>query len=278
MVLVKQIFFVSILLCFGNIVFAQPNTSLSAVTTKIKKPKPITEEFALGLRIHTDGWSAYMQRGFLNFAENKTQFIWLGIGEKYHPREVKTQNEYFDSTAILGKVPTPYKYGKINNFYQLKLGYGRSKMLSGTLDKKSVVISWNYGVALSLGFLKPYALELIVPEVSDSLHFVRKNVTFYDADYGNYFLSKPNIRGAGTFSSGLSNLQIKPGLLLRSGFNFDFAPSKYAFIDAEIGTMMEMYPKKIDLMVNTNNKAVFFSIYADVHIGKRWAQGETDYE
>lgn len=249
----------------------QAEKKATIIATRKKIIQPLSQELAIGFRLCSDGWSFFGQRGFIkNDAEKiHTNFIWVDISEKRNPKESRTLNENFSVVNPQELKPVSYKYGKINNFYQLKVGYGNSKPITGRLDKKSVVINWVYGVGLSMGIIKPYYLDLLVPEGNV---FVRK-YDKYSEENKVYFLDLNNqgtIVGGSNFTKGISEIKIQPGLSLRSGFNFDYSATRKTFLAVEIGASAEFYTKQIPIMINTKNTAYFFNIYADFRFGKRW--------
>jgi len=257
-------------------------TKMSKLPKKRRKAPPITEEMSGGIRLNTDGWSVMLERGFINSYEKRTNYIWMDISEKKNPREFKQLNEPFATYFPDETAPIPYKYGKINNFYQFKFGVGQKRQLSGKLDKKNVVIHWTYGAGLSIGFLKPYYLDVLVVEGNGTLS--RKEGSYYDEGISQYYeddlyvvfnqQAQVNAIAGGTFfTKGFGEIKMKPGLSARSGFYFDFAPSKKSFLGVEIGASVEMYPSKIDIMANAdNNTGTFINLYLDARFGKRWSK------
>ncbi len=227
---------------------------------------PLTQEMSGGFRLNSDGWSIFINRGFLNNEEHKTTFISIDLSEKKHPKETRTSGTLIDTFSIK---PVPYKYGKVNNFYQFKLGIGGSRELTGKLEKKSVIINWVYNGGLSIGLLKPYYLDLWVPEGNT---YVRKYEK-YSEENKEYFLDLNNrqtILGGSSFTRGIGEIIIKPGIHLKSGFNFDYSTSRKSFLGVEIGASAELYTKEIEIMKNTKNTAYFINFYADIRFGKRW--------
>lgn len=249
----------------------QAEQRATVTATRKKVIPPITQELGVGFRLCSDGWSLFGQRGFIKADAEKvhTNFIWVDFSEKRNPKESRTLNENFSVVNPDELKPVSYKYGKINNFYQLKLGYGNSIPITGRLDKKSVVINWIYGVGLSLGVLKPYYLDLLIPEGNV---YVRK-YDKYSEQNKIYFLDLNNqgtIVGGSNFTKGIGEIKMQPGLAVRSGFFFDYSASRKSFLGVEIGASAELYTKQIPIMVNTKNSAYFFNFYADFRFGKRW--------
>lgn len=244
-----------------------------ALAKKKKIVIPITEEFSLGYRLHSDGWTFFIQRGFISTDKDNphTRQLMFEFGEKRNAKEFKSTNENF--TTIYPNEPKPisYKYGKINNFYPLRLGMGNTKRLTGKLDDKTVVINWVYGASLNIGFLKPYYLDILVPEGNV---YVRKIDKYSEANK-TYFLDLENrgtIVGGADFTNGISEVKIIPGITLRSGFFFDYSATKKSFLGVELGASLELYTKAVPIMALISNKPYFFNVYADFRFGKRWAK------
>lgn len=238
---------------------------------KKRRVAPLTQEMAAGFRLNSDGWALLVHRGFIKTEDADhphTSFVWFDLSEKKSPKEKRVLNENFSVVNPGEPKPTTYKYGKINNFYQFKLGYGNSKPISGKLDKKSVTIHWTYGAGLSIGLLKPYYLDILVPEGSV---YVRKYDKYTEKNRESFLdlNNQGTIVGGASFTKGIAEIKFRPGLALRSGFYFDYAASRKSLLGVELGASAELYTQKIPIMVNTGS-SYFFNIYADIRFGKRW--------
>lgn len=239
------------------------------LATRKKKIEPLTQEMAGGIRLNSDGWSFFVNRGFIQEGGDRVNYLSFDFSEKKHPKETRTSNDNFAITYPNEIKPVPYKYGKVNNFYQFKIGYGTMRKLTGRLDKKNVTINWIANGGLSVGLLKPYYLDMLVPEGNV---YVRKYQKYSEANK-TYFLDLNNagtILGGSSFTRGIGEMTIQPGLHLKSGFYFDYAATRKSFIGVEIGASAELYFKEIEIMKNTGNNAYFFNFYADFRFGKRW--------
>ncbi len=248
----------------------QNKASVQAI--RKKKIAPLTQEMSIGYRLASDGWGFIINRGFIHSEDEDrlhTGTIWIDLSEKHHPKESSNLNENFSVVNPSEIKPVSYKYGKINNFYQFKFGYANMKPITGKLDKKSVVIHWVYGAGISLGILKPYYLDLLVPEGNV---YVRKFAKYSEQNKESFLDTKNQgtIIGGSSFTKGIGEIKLQPGLALRSGFYFDYAPTRKTFLGVEIGASAELYTKEIPIMINAKNNAVFLNIYADIRFGKRW--------
>src|ERR1043165_4547587 len=107
----NKIFLSAMLLCFGGLVGRAQNIQLpvtSSVTDsakskiakplpvikpKVKKPKPISRELSGGVRLNTDGWSGFLERGIVKSDIKESDLFYniayasLEFSEKKHPKE-----------------------------------------------------------------------------------------------------------------------------------------------------------------------------------------------
>lgn len=233
---------------------------------KPKGPKPIHRELSLGLRINTDGWGVFIDRGTVKSDNAKLSDmfyhfnLWqLDFDEKKNPREMKTTSIYQSSS---GGSNNPFIYGKINNFYTLKLGIGGSTMIAGKPDPGTVSIHWVIVGGLSAGLLKPYYINALYNGFVQPIKFSDQT---RDA-----FLNPDNIVSSAGFSQGLSETKIIPGLHLKTGLHFDFSGNRRTLLAAELGMNIEYYSSPIQIMAEQPGVPYFFNLYASIQFGKRW--------
>jgi hypothetical protein len=270
---VTAIFITVFFLC--NVTNAQSNVVRAKVTDsvkktpivpkpKIKRPKPISTELSGGLRLNTDGWSIFVDRGKVRSEERESDFFYnlryamLEFSEKKHPKEKKTT-----STGGGGgsEGSSSYIFGKVNNFYALKVGFGNRRMIAGKPDPGTVSIHWIYNAGLSIGMLKPYYIKSASGE----------EVKFTDSTR-DQFLNGYNIVGSSGLMKGFNEIKIVPGLAVRTGLHFDFAQRerKKSKLAIETGISAEIYTKKIELMANQKAVPYFVNLYLSFQFGRRW--------
>lgn len=234
---------------------------------KVKKPKSIEKEFSVGIRLNTDGWSLFADKGWVKSDEKESdkfydlRFVQLEFSEHKHPKEIKGSNRgptYTDK-------PRPYKFGKINNFYALKLGYGNRKMLAGKPDPGTVSIHWVYAGGLSIGFLKPYYLDVYQSNGTQQLKY---------EDNPAYFLPvNPNdqarIIGRSSLLQGIGETKIIPGIQAKTALHFDFAAFRKRKFALETGLNAELYIKKMAIMANVKAHPYILNGYVSLQFGNR---------
>lgn len=253
------------------------NSTNPAATVRkpvIKKPKPISKELSFGLRLTTNGWGLFAERGTVHSDEGKeadkfydTRVIQAEFGEIKHPKQTKYNNDQGQSVPGGGK-SRPYIFGKINNFYALNLSYGNRKMIAGKPEPGTVSINWVYMGGVSLGMLKPYYLDGYVPQDNLNGQLVRK--TFRYEDSKESFLNNNYIIGAAGFSEGIGQTKFIPGLHLKTALHFDFSNNKRWAYAIEAGAAASVYSQKIEIMANQTAYPYTFNLFASFQFGRRW--------
>lgn len=231
----------------------------------IKKPKPLSKEFSVGLRFNSDGWGLFVDRGRLRSEDrnpdmfHNVRIIQVELSERRHYKEIKASNT---STTTPGTSnPSSFSYGKINNFYSFKIGYGNRKMIAGKPEQGTVSIHWVYVGGLSLGLLKPYYIDV-------SNGFETKSIAYSDSTK-EQFINYNQIIGSSGWSKGIGDTKIVPGVYLRTGFHFDFANNKRAKMALETGATLEYYTSEVQQMAGQKAQSAFFNVYAAIQFGKR---------
>ncbi len=278
----KRIWIVLLLLaCAGTIDAQTDSTAAKAVVKKAlpqyrvtprpKKPKSIRTEFSGGLRLNSDGWSLFADKGWETGENRKrdyfydTKLLQVELSEKKHPKEIRSTNNITAPNSD-GR-PRSFIYAKINNFYTFKIGYGKRKMIAGKPEVGTVSIHWVYLGGISAGLLKPYYLDAKVPV--DKYSTVRKDIKYSDSTK-DLFLSRLNIYGSSGFAKGLNEIQVVPGIYVKTGLHFDFHTNKTRIMAIETGISAEYYTKKIEMMALQDAVPYFVNLYASIQFGKRW--------
>ncbi len=225
-------------------------------------PKPIKNEVSFGYRLHTIGWSMYVDLGKVKARNVKQSDMFYNINywqlefsEKKSPKQEKLTADG-NASGSSGN----YIYGKINNFYALKLGYGIRKMLAGKPDPGSVSIHWSNVISGSLGMLKPYYLNV----------YGDPNAIKYNGSSQSNFLNQRVITGAAGFGQGLSEIKMIPGAHFKSMLHFDFSANKKSVVAVETGVGIDYYSEPIPIMVGQEAKPYFVDLFLAFQFGKRW--------
>lgn len=239
------------------------NTSRAGVIHKRKGLKPMKHEASLGFRLNTNGWGIFTEIGKAKPKDYRhadifynVSFLHLEFSEVKDPKEEKTTSGY--SNSMGGS--NAYVYGKINNFYTFKVGYGSRRMIAGKPDPGTVSIHWVNAGGLSLGLLKPYYLDL----------YTDQQAVKYTTANANDFLNQSLIVGSAGFSKGLGEIKFIPGAYLRSALHFDFSASRKTVFAFEVGAEAAYYSQQVAIMANQSAQSFFADLFISVQFGKRW--------
>ena len=177
----------------------------------------------------------------------------IELTEIKHVKENKQGGQNFFGNA--------YTFGKLNNFYQAKLGFGQQYILGQKGNKNGIAVIATFQGGLSMGLLKPYQLDVL-----DSLGFT-KSITY--AQDSASFLNPGAISGGSGFTKGWNMVKLKPGLYLKGSLRFDFGRYNEMINAIEIGMSLEAYTQKIPLVVYNDPKQLFFQGHIAFVFGRR---------
>ncbi|MBK5273264.1 MAG: hypothetical protein JJE22_19855 [Bacteroidia bacterium] len=212
-----------------------------------------SKQSIFGLQFRTNGYGAFYELGKMK-TTRKTNIYRIDITEIKNAKEDKLQSGGF----FLGN---PYIYGKVNNFYQVTLGFGQQYMLGQKGNKNGVAVSAVYNGGLALGLLKPYYLE-----VQDQTG-ANKTIKYSVADSALFV--GPTIIGGGGLGKGWSEIKVKPGAFLKTALRFDYGRFNEIVSGIEAGLSLEYYSSKIPIMLQQNDRQLFFQGYISVLFGRR---------
>lgn len=221
-------------------------------------------EFSLGARLNTDGWTGFFELGYRKSA-SIVNYFQLEMSEKKHPKQDR-MSQFVDVGQGLVINTSPFVYGKRNNFYQAKLGFGQKRLIGGKGNKNGVEVNGIYYGGVSFGLEKPYYLDMM----SDSYDPNDRNTVKYTDENRDEFLNADQIYGAGGFSKGWDEVKLNPGVHAKLGFRFDWARFNDVISALEVGINAEYYTRKVVIMVDDAGKSFFFNAYVGIQLGKRW--------
>ncbi len=207
-----------------------------------------------GIQGRTNGYGIFYELGRMQ-TNRKTNIYRIDFTEIKHAKEEKSSN----AGLFFGN---PFIYGKINNFYQLTLGFGQQYILGQKGNKNGVAVSAVYNGGLALGLLRPYYLEVEDPMGSEN------KIIKYSAANRDLFLG-PSIVGAGGFGKGWSELKVKPGGFVKTALRFDYGRFNEVVSGIEVGLSLEFYGSKIPIMIDQKEKQLFFQGYIALLFGRR---------
>jgi len=212
-----------------------------------------TKQTLFGIEARTNGYGVFLEVGRRKSQRFASTYS-VELTEIKHSKEEKltSAENLFNNSFI---------YGKINNFYQVKLGYGQQYIFGQKGNKNGVAVIGLMNAGVSVGMLKPYYIH-----VRDS--FGKESTVSYYSDSSS-FIYPAYVLGSGGFGKGWDQLKIKPGLYWKGALRFDFGRYNEKVQAVEIGMSVEYYFSQIDQMVYSDPKNLFFQGHIAFVFGSR---------
>ncbi len=213
------------------------------------------KQSAYGGKLNTDGYGIFYEHGKYKTIST-TNIWWIELGERRDPKEKR---------SVLGdgagfQIGNPFIFGKINNFYYLKVGFGQQRLIGAKDVKNGVAVSAIYGGGFSAGFIKPYYLNISTQDTSATIKY---------SDLPTYFFDPTAIVGSAGFTKGFSEITFVPGIHARAALRFDYGHFNELLSAIETGVNAAYYTKDINMMYKVPGKKFFFNAYVAIVFGKR---------
>ncbi|MFM7729727.1 MAG: hypothetical protein ACKO6L_01670 [Flavobacteriales bacterium] len=218
-----------------------------------------------GIQLATNGYGFNGTFGKYKGAY-QLRLIHLSANFVKHEKETKTWNPVQDPNA------RPYFYGKLNNFYTLRLGLGRMKVITEKLRKSGVQVSYLWHTGASVGITKPVYLEIIY--LSEPMRTPYLEIEKFDPN--RHYID--NIYGRASGLRGMNELTVYPGAYAQFAFRFEYSTEKERLRGLEAGMTAEAFPTRIPIMSiddessNPQNHRLFLSMYVNFFIGTKYDQ------
>lgn len=262
----KKIIVLVLAVVFSFTAFSQDSTS-KKLTKQEKKEEERSRRNALakqaeegvlvfskhsagGIQLRTNGYGAFLELGRSRSPRFTNLFV-FEITEIKHNKEEKSSGEGFFSNSFV--------FGKINNFYQAKLGFGQQYVLGQKGNKNGIAVLGIAQGGLSVGLLKPYYVQ-----TRDTGEDIK-----YDSEDSLSFLDRNNIAGGSGFTKGWNELKIKPGVYFKTALRFDFGRYNESIHALEIGVSVDYYFSKISQIAYSEQNQLFFQGHIAYVFGKR---------
>lgn len=219
------------------------------------------------IKLNTDGYGFGYEYGIIRSAR-KTDIFQFELNEKKHRKEEK-QYRVTQVPTQIGPIWVEgryFVYGKQNNFFQAKLGYGQQRMIGNKGNKNGIAIYALYSGGLSLGLLKPYYVGVVDTLSSPGLTYYRE--IKYSKEVDSLFLFSDFIEKA-AFSKGFNEMQIVPGIYAKTALRFDWGRFNNTISAIEVGLNLEFYANTIQQMVAIAPKRFFGNTYIALNFGRR---------
>lgn len=205
-----------------------------------------------GIQLRTNGYGFYYEQGRMKTQRN-TFVYGIEFSEIKHRKEDKLPNTSF----FFGN---PYIYGKINNFYQLKLGFGQQRILGQKGNKNGVAVSAVYSGGLSIGLLRPYYIDVDDNGQTRTIKYTPEDSALFVSGI---------IFGSSGLGKGWGEMKLKPGAFAKTSLRFDYGRFNEVVSGLEVGVSIEFYSSKIPIMLFQEEKQLYFQGHIALLFGRR---------
>lgn len=170
-----------------------------------------------------------------------------------HPKEERITNRTYS-------VSKSYVYGKLNDFFTLRISSGSELRLVEKSEPGSIGVYLASFAGISVGFQKPIYYQIIYPtgpysfDLHDELFDVERHTT-------------DNIYSRSSFFKGITDTKLVPGVYFKSSVCFNYGRKDNVLNRIEVGAQLEAFLRKVELMALQKNQQIFLSIFASYRIG-----------
>lgn len=268
----KSFFNTLLFCCFAIFLFGQQYITPGENYYDDDKGIVYNKEFSVFAKFHTHGFAMGVNIGNLK-TYYLTRFLNFELGELRHIKEFKQSR---DLQPISNRVSRAYTFGKQNNLFVLRGGFGEKRYLTEKAKRRGLAVGLSYELGPSLGLLKPYYLELVRNQETNggpTAPFIRSEK--YSPENERLFLDFTRIYGSSGFSKGLGELSLIPGAQAKFAVHFDWGAFDEFVKAVEAGVMVDFFFQEPSIMVETaggdvQNSPLFLNLYINLQFGKRW--------
>ncbi len=215
-------------------------------------------EKVYGLIFHSQGWGGNIK--YTNSLTAKNKVFWEANLQNYkHVKEVKVLNPFYENSK-------KFVYGKLNYCFLIRGSVGYQKILYGKPRTEGIGIEVRHflSTGVSIAILKPIYLKIIHSGKLTS------EDTIFDEKYNFDKHPLEFIYGRSSFFKGFDQIKPSIGVHAKTGFGFEFAsdPEKVKLL--EIGTTLDWFPKKLEIMATDENPNFVLTFFISYQFGKKY--------
>jgi hypothetical protein len=208
-------------------------------------------ERSFGILLNTDGIGvSYRTAKRIDYLNKR--ILEIDAGTLKHPKEYKLSNPYTQGGNFV--------FGKLNSTFYLRAGIGHQHELYKKADLGGIAIRYFYSAGPVLAIYKPiYYRVLYLVSVND--------FEIREEKFNSSIALPQDIYSRASFTKGLNEIKVMPGLYAKGGFNFEYSKEDKIIHAVEVGAQINAFPKKIPIMATSDNKAIFFSLFVSYRFG-----------
>lgn len=250
-----------LLTLFGACAFLLPAQNIDI---QDESNKPLEEKLVYNRQssvnavIHSQGFGLGFKIGRIKTIEKTVNWEFEVVSLR-SLKEIKTIN-------VLEYYTRPYVYGKLNNVFVARFGYGQEKRIFGKPYWGGIETWWTYEVGASLALMKPYYYYVSVYKPNGESSFVEvvEEQTF---DNHEQWL---NIIGRSAFTKGLLETRLSPGAHASLGLSFEIGKQRTRMQAINVKVVAEGFPMGVPIMDGQRNKWFFLTFHLSYNWGTRF--------
>jgi len=206
-------------------------------------------EFVWGINKNSSGGliGGFTLKSSRRITKNMFETFGLELMNVKNPHEVRVQSVNSGNYFI---------YGKTHYLYAVRLQYGRDLVLFTKGPQQGVEVKAVTAAGPSIGIVAPYYIEY-----ADSSFYTTK-VPYTNQQYSQ-------IVGVGSLFQGIGDSKIQMGLNFKIALNFELGSGKNNVTGFEAGFLLDAYFKKVELMAQTENYAMYPTVFLTLFFGSR---------
>jgi hypothetical protein len=208
-------------------------------------------EKSFALLLNTDG-IGFSYRGAKRIDYRNKRLFEIDAGNLKLVKEYRQSSQYLQGSSFI--------FGKLNSTIFLRSGIGHQHELFKKADLGGIAVRYFYSAGPVLAIYKPIYYRV--------LHLISPNVTeLVDEKFDSSIASSQDIYSKASFTKGLDETKVMPGLYAKGGFNFEYSKEDKIIHAIELGAQLNAFPQKIPIMAGSGNKALFFSLFVSYRFG-----------
>ena len=208
-------------------------------------------EKSFAILLNSDGFG-FSYRGAKRIDYRNKNLLEIDFGTLKNAKEYRQASAYTQGGSFI--------FGKLNSTFYLRAGIGYQHEIYKKADLGGIAVRYFYSAGPVLAIYKPIYYKVIYL-VSTNEYEVKEEK--FDAST----IVPQDIYGKASFTKGLNETKILPGLYAKAGFNFEYSKEDKVIHAIEFGGQVNAFPKKVPIMAISNNKALFFSLFVSYRFG-----------
>ena len=224
--------------------------------------KPLEERLiynrqnTFNVAIHTQGFGLGFKLGKIK-SIHRTRNWEVELVSLHSLKEIKTVNlSQYNSR--------PFVYGKLNNVYVIRFGYGEERRIFGKPYWGGIETRWTFEAGASLALAKPYYYYVVSYQPSST------GDGYIEIIEEQTFEQGIDILGKASFMKGIGETKLSPGVHASLGLSFDIGKSRTTAQALNVDVKVECFPLGVSIMDSERDRRLFVTFMLSYNWGSRF--------